>query len=153
MRILRKRLVIGILLILVFGFLLAIYLDKRGDTDTSQDNEGTALNVKIEENQALESSLEPRDITDAQKLIKSRLEQNNVVRGDLTYKYREGSLISSTVNRNILKKDFIVDIPEIESSFVIQIEGDSSTEYRTIYVLCPTESQSIYKAQVCSDQQ
>lgn len=65
--------------------------------------------------------------------------------------FREGSFTTSIKPSGAPLKRFVVDIPELERSFVIEITGSEQYGSTTLYALCPTQKDLVYKPQVCKD--
>lgn len=65
--------------------------------------------------------------------------------------YRQGSFSQSKFPDGKPLSTFLVDIPEIQRTFLIEVEGNPQTESMTIYTLCPQPGQSAYGDKECID--
>lgn len=65
--------------------------------------------------------------------------------------YRQNSFTQSQTASGIPLSTFLVDIPEIERTFLVKVEGSQQTASMTIYTLCPLPGQSIYGEKSCND--
>jgi hypothetical protein len=151
----RKRLLIAAFVsAAVIGFIISIVVVLLPDSpqDTPKVDNFVEPNTLLEGVNSIASELEPTDVQDSQKAIEGIVRQN-VPNVDKTYKanYRQGSLRVTVTAQGVPLKRFLVDIPELERTFAIEIEGGFSSDYKTMYALCPTPSELVYKPQSCVD--
>jgi hypothetical protein len=95
------------------------------------------------------------DITDdevVQKAIGDMVYANeDKTTRDFTAEVRQDSIQRGTTSYGTPKVQYLVDIPKLKRTFVVQREGDASSEFASIYVTCPTEADLKYPAKKCQE--
>ncbi|HEY1064376.1 MAG TPA: hypothetical protein VGE30_03745 [Candidatus Saccharimonadales bacterium] len=65
--------------------------------------------------------------------------------------YRKNSLERSQASTGAPIVSFLVDVPDLQRTYRIEIEGNDETPSKTIYALCPLPEQSAYGEKACND--
>lgn len=135
--------------IIVAGFLFAIRVNQNdSESDTSQqqhssiDLQGTSDATQ----------LDPTDNEIAKEAIEDMVRHNEPDNNRVfTAVVRKDSITRSTTSYGAPKLRYIVDIPELQRTFVVEREGDDSSTFASIYVRCPNDSDLRYPAKTCAE--
>lgn len=66
---------------------------------------------------------------------------------------RGGSLQQSTTSIGAPRVEVLVDLPDIQRTFKITIEGNEESGYQTVYITCPSPAELVYPPTPCVGQE
>lgn len=149
----KKIILLGIGLLLIIAVIIFVTNNQPSDIDPEEQPEDmsyTSITTDIsgiKEVLPFLGDIKEETIQDSLKGII----RMNVVDPKESYKanYRNASYTSTIVGEGYSKR-FIVDIPELERSFVVQIDNTGPGGSTTLYSLCPQANELLYKQQ-CTD--
>lgn len=154
----RKKLLIVVGILVLLGVFVAIAI--RRDNSTNQptnsiqepdSNEAWTVTITNIDQYKEVSSEQYSSLT---KGLYTFLKKNVPTAGiAYTGNIREGSYVKSLTPAQDPNIEFLVDIPKVERTYKVTIEGSEESEYQTIYVTCPTASELVYKPSSCNDEQ
>jgi len=154
--------------VLVFAGLIFLLVRSMGPSgtpvqppvDDSSDSSSTASvesylesgTVTLQNSSSLGDSVSKSRLERTQNIIYVKV-ANSLVKPASQYSgiIREGSIKKSTSASGTPAVDFLVDISEIKRTYHISINGNDDSEFKAIYVLCPTAAELTYPAFECSD--
>lgn len=148
----RRAVIIGILLLLVLGIVVGIFaLTKKGNDQQTDNQAAPTASVQLQ-GANNDTEIDPSDNAASQKAIQARI---HTLEPDSEETFiavvRKGSIVRSTTSYGAPKVRYLVDIPQLQRTLVVEREGDEAGGFASIYILCPTTSELRYAAKPCSD--
>lgn len=147
-----KRLIIIAGLVIVLAIAVFSVTSQVGQQDT--ENESTQQSSPTVELQGTNNAtqLDPTDNEIAQEAIQDMVKHNEP---DSTQQFtavvRQDSIVRSTTSYGEPKLQYLVDIPELQRTFIVEREGDDSSSFASIYVRCPSDTDLRYPAKTCTE--
>jgi hypothetical protein len=145
-----RRVFLVILIVLaIFGFGAALLMTSGDSSDDDSALQNTETTVELS-GTSNATQLDPSDNAAAQDAIKDMVivnEPNNTT--SYVAVVRKDSISNSTTSYGAPKLRYIVDLPELQRTFVVEREGDASSDFASLYVLCPGVNELRYPAKSC----
>lgn len=147
----RKPLIIGmIVLVLLFTIVLAFVFQNKNPSDKTE-SEYTATKVKTIGLDPLLAKIPGISLEVINTSILGAIRKNiEAPKSAYDANYREGSFQQVQTPTKETIYSFLVDIPEVQRSFLIQVQKSPGAESLTIYTLCPLPGQSAYGEKDCN---
>lgn len=150
----KKRIVVLVGGMILIAVLLALFVSRQESNNSSNQDEAPIMETKVGVGglDKVLPQVAPISETAIQAALKGIIRMN-VENPKENYQadFREGSFTTSAKPSGAPLKRFLVDIPELERSFVIEITGSEQYGSTTLYALCPQQSEIVYKPQACKD--
>jgi hypothetical protein len=145
----KKWLVAGILGgLLICGIVVAVYLTNK---DRNIDEQLPQPSITLEGSSEA-SRLDPSDDKVTQSAIENMIKLNDPDSNDaFTAVVREGSIVRTMTTYGAPKIRYLVDVPELQRTFAVEREGDSNSEFSSLYVRCPQPVDLKYTPKECRE--
>lgn len=146
---------VAVLIIIMIVSAVVIHQSRNFSTAYTPSSTDTATkeSVDITNSGDYQSKIPSLDFSSLESSLFTTVKQNvSTPAASYAATIRDTSYKTSTTSDGFPQRNFVVDIPAIKQSYHITVEGDSSTDYQTVYILCPTASELIYPAFTCKDQ-
>lgn len=136
----------------LLGAIIALVVARQGDDKRAGELPAFETKVGVSGIEKVLPKIGTVDEAAVQASLKGIIRQNvENPKESYTTNVREGSFTSTIKPSGAPLKRFVVDIPELERSFVIEVTGSDQYGSTTLYALCPTPSDLVYKQQECND--
>lgn len=149
----RRILILAGVVILIVVLVVLIVYRQQSDNSSNQD-EAPIMETKVGVGglDKVLPQVSPISESAIQAALKGVIRMNvDNPKENYSADFREGSFTASVKPSGAPLKRFIVDIPELERSFVIEVTGSDQYGSTTLYALCPQQSEVVYKPQSCKD--
>lgn len=146
----KRRLILVISIVVVSLLVVLILVTKdSGTLNNPTEDQGNAIRVQGADQVIVHFSNVQYDQIKA--AIEARIQANVTdAMGDYEINYREGSLKESFIDGYPIRRA-LFDIPKLERTFAVQTEGDETTDFSDVRVLCPQPNEMVYQPQKCND--
>lgn len=156
-----KRVIVIYLVLIGLGMLfLLIRVVGGSNTSESQttrttvgDNtKETATSVSLTNSQNLPRSISTDTATKVKSQLYTAVRRNTgSAKPSFSGIIRANSISEETPSNGGHVTTFLVDFPETKQTYRVRINGDESSEFHGIYVLCPSARDLKYGAFTCTD--
>lgn len=135
-------------LVLVGGAVVATLLVK----EKPKENQ-TVQEVNVSGAERIAEYFKLASVETLNRAVAAQIEKDDASSAENSYEiaYREGSYTKTTTADGYPIARVVIDIPKLQRTYIVVSEGDSTTEYADLRVLCPAATDLIYKAQTCND--
>jgi hypothetical protein len=136
------------LALLAFGFMIFMTGNNKEPTTNKKE-------VSVELSGTSDSTeLDPSDNEAARVAITDMIKANEPDSGSAyVVVVRKNSISRSTTSAGLPKLRYLVDIPQLQRTFVVEREGDETSDFASLYVLCPEANDLRYQAKKCVNQE
>lgn len=146
----RKPLIIVVIsVILIVGVI--IVLAQRNNSQNAIKTENTTTEVQTTGLDPLLSKIPGVSLDNVNTSIMGAI-RKNIASPKESYEaqYRDGTFQQTQTPAGTPLSRFLVDIPEIQRTFLVEVEGSQQTASMTIYTVCPQPGQSAYGEKECN---
>lgn len=147
-----KKLIILLLLLLLTIFGCVVAFRMIGSQDDEDNTNTDTIQVETARLNTIIPELPSISQEDINTMIMGVIRMN-VPEPKSSYNavYRDSSFERSQSATGAPIVTFLVDVPDLQRTFRIEIEGNDETKSKTIYALCPLPGQSAYGEKACND--
>lgn len=144
-----KRLIAVFIAVLIMGFGATLIMSRSDSSDIKSTNQNAETGVELT-GASNATQLDPSDNTAAQDAINDMVIANEPGNNTAYVAVvRKDSIVNSSTSYGAPKLRYIVDLPELKRTFVVEREGDADSDFASLYVTCPGAAELRYAAKKC----
>lgn len=147
----RKPLIIVVISVIIIVLGIVVVVAQRNNSQDSNESDYTTTEIQTTGLDPLLSKIPGVSLDNVNTSIMGAVRKNiESPKESYEAQYRNGTFQQTQTPAGTPLSRFLVDIPEIQRTFQVEVEGSQQTASMTIYTVCPQPGQSAYGEQECN---